>query len=70
MDEGNEAFDRIRFALEHRLDRPVAVVAHPTGDAVRDRAPADRVSEEHSLNVPVDDDARADHTAMVATTSR
>ena len=51
------ADDRLRRALEHGLDGPVAAVAHPAGDArASRRRPAHGVAEEHTLDVTVHDD--------------
>ena len=59
--EVDEPFDRGRIALEHRFDRPVAVVAHPSCGARGEGASAQCVAEEHTLDVPVDDHAPSDH---------
>lgn len=54
--ESDQALDRVRLALEDRLDRSVPVVPDPAGDAVLLGQAANRVAEEHPLDVTVDDD--------------
>ena len=46
------AVDGVRRALEDRLDRAVAAVAHPAGDAAALGLPAGAVAEEHALDAP------------------
>lgn len=66
MAESDEPLDRLRAALENRLNRAVAVVANPTRHAGRDGVPPHGVSEEHALHEPVHDHAAADHAHMIA----
>ena len=63
MREGDQPRNRVRFAFEDRLDCPVGTVRHPAGDSVPERESTRRVPEENALDVPVHDDAAADHWA-------
>ena len=61
--ERDEALDRVRLSLQYRLDRAVPAVRNRTADVMLLREPAHRVAEEHALDMPVNDDAPADHGA-------
>lgn len=61
--ELDQTLDRSLVALEHRLHRPVPAVGDPPGNAVLLREAPCRVSEEHPLHEPVDDDPTPDHAA-------
>lgn len=54
--EGDQPLDRLGLAFEDRLDRAVPVVAHPPGYGVLAGESASTVSEEHALDLAVDDD--------------
>src|SRR5438093_13085603 len=58
--EVDEALDGVGLALGDDLDRPVRTIGGPAGDAQRLRAPPRRVTEEHALHAPADDDAAPD----------
>jgi hypothetical protein len=57
--ELDQLIDRLRIALESRLDGSVSRVPHPSRDAGRLRAPPDAVPEEDSLDPAADDDPPA-----------
>jgi FMN reductase [NAD(P)H] len=61
--ELDEALDRRFLAFEHRLDGAVPAVRDRAGNSVLLCESPDRVTEEHALDVPVRDDAAADHAA-------
>jgi FMN reductase [NAD(P)H] len=61
VDETHELLDRVRLTFEHGLHRPVPPIRHPASDAVLLRRPPRRTPEEHALDVPVHDDAPANH---------
>ena len=58
--------DGVWLALEDRVDSAVAAIAHPPRYATTLGLPATRVTEEHSLDVPADDDMTTDHVSTVA----
>ena len=51
--ELDQRVDRVRLALEHRLDGAVAAVAGPPGHAAPSRLAPHRIAEEHALHAPV-----------------
>ena len=59
--ERDEPLHRVRLAFEHRLDRSVPAVRDPAGHVVLLSEPPCRVTEEHTLDVAVHDDAAPDH---------
>ena len=61
--ELDQAPDGVRLTLENCLHRSVPPVCDPAAGAVLLRQPVHGVAEEHALDVPVDDDATADHAA-------
>jgi FMN reductase [NAD(P)H] len=61
--ERHQALDVVRLAFEDGSDRPVRLVRDPAGDIALLRETLDRVPEEDSLHMSVDDDATADHAA-------
>jgi len=61
--EGDETLNRLRLALEHRFDGSVTTIRDRATHAVPLCEPPNRVAEEDTLHVPVDDDAAADHAA-------
>ncbi len=67
--EGHHRLDRVRLALEQRLDGAVRAVAHPTAHRRATRRGGAWCREEHPLHVAVDDDAARDplaHARIVA----
>jgi FMN reductase [NAD(P)H] len=59
--ECDELLDAVRFALEHRLDGPVAPVRDRAGHATLTRPLGDCEAEPHALHAAVGDDTPTDH---------
>ena len=68
--ELDQALDRVALALEYRLDRTIGPVAHPACDGRRLRSPPERLAEEDTLDVTLDDDAAALHGRRLMTAVR
>ena len=61
-----EPLDRVRFALENRLQGSIGLVLGPPRDALLHRMMGERGAEEDSLDAPVDNDPAPDHASRPA----